>query len=128
MDVVKVALFAVLSAVLVCLVRQTKSDFAVAVAVVSGVVLVSLVCDNLFEVVYAFYDLSESAGVDHAAVNCVIRVVGIGYVAEFACGICNDAGCKSIGDKVLLASKVAIILVALPVVQNLFEAIKGLLS
>lgn len=54
MDVVKVALFAVLSAVLVCLVRQTKSDFAVAVAVVSGVVLVSLVCDNLFEVVYAF--------------------------------------------------------------------------
>ena len=37
MDVVKVALFAVLSAVLVCLVRQTKSDFAVAVAVVSGV-------------------------------------------------------------------------------------------
>ena len=125
MDVVKVALFAVLSAVLVCLVRQTKSDFA---AVVSGVVLVSLVCDNLFEVVYAFYDLSESAGVDHAAVNCVIKVVGIGYVAEFACGICNDAGCKSIGDKVLLASKVAIILVALPVVQNLFEAIKGLLS
>lgn len=128
MDIVKIALFAVLGVLLVCIVKQVKSDLAVPVGVVAGVIVVGLVCDGLFDVVYSFYNLSEAAGVERDSVNCVIKAVGIGYVCEFASGICTDAGLKSLGDKVLLAGKVSIVLVALPVVQSLFAAVKGLLS
>ncbi len=126
MNIVKIVAVATLSAVVVCIVRQTKAEFAVAVTIGASVVVLSLVCDKLFEVVYSFYSLSEEAAIDSAAISCIIKVVGIGYIAEFGNGICVDSGCKSLGDKLMLAAKVAILLCALPIVTQLFQTIKAL--
>lgn len=128
MDIIKIVAVSTLAAIVVCLVRQTKAEFATAVTVGASCVVLSLVCDKLFEVIYSFYDLSMQSGIDSRAINCIIKVVGIGYVAEFGNDVCVDSGCKSLGDKVLLASKVAILLCALPVVTQLFDTIKGLVS
>ena len=128
MDFVKIALFGVLAVTCVCLVRRQQQEIAVVVGVVSGVLVVGLVCDSLFDVVYAFYNLSESAGVDSQSVACVVKVVGIGYLAEFGNGIACDAGCKSLGDKILLAAKVAIVGCALPIVTSLFDVLRGFVS
>ncbi len=75
---------------------------------------------------YTFYNFSQQANIDNEAVTCVIKVVGIGYLAEFTNNICVDANCKSVGDKVLLASKIAILFCALPMVDKLFGIIKDL--
>ncbi|MCX4286900.1 MAG: stage III sporulation AC/AD family protein [Clostridia bacterium] len=82
--------------------------------------------DELFDLVYAFYNFSNDAKIDSQAISCVIKVVGIGYIAEFTNNICIDANCKSIGDKVLLASKIAIMFCVLPMVEKLFALIKDL--
>lgn len=128
MEIVKVVLFATASVVVAVVVKQLKAEFFLPVVVCAGVVLTIMVCDQLFDVLCSFYDLSSSAGIDDEAITCVIKVVGIGYVAEFSNSLCTDAGCKSIGEKVLLASKVAILLCALPIVEKLFALIQNLLS
>lgn len=110
----------------IVVVRQLKSELAVPLAIGVGVVIVSMLCDELFELVYAFYDFSKEANIDSEAISCVIKVVGIGYLAEFTNNICVDTNCKSIGDKVLFASKIAILFCALPIVSKLFELIKGI--
>lgn len=127
MDIVKVALFGVLAVVFVCVVKQKNKDIAAVVSVVSAVVVVALVCDNLYDVVYTLYNLSETAGVDGDSVACVVKVVGIGYIAEFANGICVDADCKNLGDKILLCGKVAIAMSVMPVVEGLFDLLRGFL-
>ena len=114
MDFLKIALLALLCAVGIVLVRQLKSEFAVPLTVGASVVLLLMICDVLYDVV------------DGEAIGCVIKVVGIGYLAEFSNNICVDANCKSVGDKVLLAAKVAILFCALPIVEKLFETIVGL--
>lgn len=126
MDFVKISLLAILSVIGIVVVRQLKSEFAVPLAIGVGVVIVSMLCDELFELVYAFYDFSKEANIDSEAISCVIKVVGIGYLAEFTNNICVDTNCKSIGDKVLFASKIAILFCALPIVSKLFELIKGI--
>lgn len=126
--IVKIVLFATAAVVVAVVVKQLKAEFFLPVAVCAGVVLTIMVCDQLFDVLYTFYDLSTSAGIDEEAISCVIKVVGIGYMSEFSNSLCVDAGCKSIGDKVLLASKVSILLCALPIVEKLFQLIQNLLS
>lgn len=126
MDFVKIALLALLSVVGIALVRQLKPEFALPLTVGASVVLLLAVCDALYDVVYTFYNFAEQANVDSEAIGCVIKVVGIGYLAEFSNNLCVDANCKSVGDKVLLASKVAILFCALPVVEKLFGLILGL--
>lgn len=126
MDFVKISLIAILSAVGILIVRQLKSELAVPLTIGVAVVIVSMLCDELFDLVYTFYNFSQQSNIDNEAVTCVIKVVGIGYLAEFTNNICVDANCKSIGDKVLLASKIAILFCALPMVDKLFGIIKDL--
>ncbi len=126
MDILKIVVFAVLAVIAILLVKQLNSEFALVATVGASVVLTVLICDHLFDVIYTFYNFSESAGIDNQSITCVIKVVGIGYLAEFANNICVDANCKSVGDKVLLASKISILFCALPIVERLFSLIKGI--
>lgn len=123
MDFYKIVLLALLSVIGIVIVRQLKAEFAVPLSVGVSVVLLLAVCDALYDVVYTFYNFAERANINGEAIGCVIKVVGIGYLAEFSNNLCLDANCKSVGDKVLLASKIAIMFCALPVVEQLFEAI-----
>lgn len=124
--ILKIALFAIIAVVATVVTKQLNSEFATVLTVCSGVVLTILICDQLFEVVYTFYNFAETSGIDNEAISCVIKVVGIGYIAEFANNVCVDANCKSVGDKVLLASKISILFCAMPVVQKLFSLIRGI--
>ena len=126
MDFYKIALLALLSIAGILIVKQLKPEFAVPLTIGVSVVLLLMICDELYNVVYTFYDFAEQANVDSEAIGCVIKVVGIGYLAEFSNNVCIDANCKSVGDKVLLASKVAILFCALPIVEKLFTVIMNL--
>ncbi len=126
MDFVKIALLGLISVVAVLVIRQLKQELTVPLIIGVSVVILTLLCDELFDLVYAFYNFSNDAKIDSQAISCVIKVVGIGYIAEFTNNICIDANCKSIGDKVLLASKIAIMFCVLPMVEKLFALIKDL--
>lgn len=128
MDFVKISIIAILSVVGIVVVRQLKSELAVPLTIGVAVVIVSMLCDELFDLIYAFYDLSREANIDSEAITCVVKIVGIGYLAEFTNNICVDANCKSVGDKVLLASKIAILFSALPMVDKLFGIIKDIVT
>ncbi len=126
MDFVKIALLGLISVVAVLVIRQLKQELTVPLIIGVSLVILTLLCDELFDLVYAFYNFSNDAKIDSQAISCVIKVVGIGYIAEFTNNICIDANCKSIGDKVLLASKIAIMFCVLPMVEKLFALIKDL--
>lgn len=128
MDFYKIALLALLSIAGIAVVRQLKQEFAMPLTIGVSVLLLLMICDELYDVVYTFYNFADKANVDGEAISCVIKVVGIGYLAEFSNNVCVDANCKSVGDKVLLASKVAILFCALPVVEKLFTVILSLVQ
>ena len=128
MDFYKIALLAILSIAGIAVVRQLKQEFAMPLTIGVSVLLLLMICDELYNIVYTFYNFADTANIDSEAISCVIKVVGIGYLAEFSNNICVDANCKSIGDKVLLASKVAILFCALPVVEKLFGVILSLVQ
>ena len=126
MDFYKIALLALVSIVGIVIVKQLKPEFAVPMTIGVSVVLLLMICDELYNVVYTFYNFADRANIDGEAISCVIKVVGIGYLAEFSNNVCIDANCKSVGDKVLLASKIAILFCALPIVEKLFTVIMNL--
>ena len=128
MDFYKIALLALLSIAGIAVVRQLKPEFAMPLTIGVSVLLLLIICDELYNVVYTFYNFADRADIDSEAISCVIKVVGIGYLAEFANNVCVDANCKSVGDKVLLASKVAILFCALPMVEKLFSVILSLVQ
>lgn len=127
MDVLKIVVVALLGVCAVLVVRQIKPEFTSIVLIGCSVVIVGMVMQYAFDAVLSIYKLSQNAKVGSEAISCIIKVVGIGYLAEFCDDACKDSGCASIGTKVLFAAKVAILLCVFPVVESLFNVLRQLL-
>ena len=107
--------------------KTVKIVVAFVLAVGAGIIITLSVLDELFEIVYTFYDIADSTGIERGIFSSILKIIGIGYLTEFANGICVDSGAKSIGDKLQFAGKVVILLLALPILENLIEIIAEIL-
>lgn len=127
MNVVKILSVAIVALVAIILLRSVKPELAIVLTIASVITLIIVVLDELFQVVLSLYQLADSTNIDSQSLSSVVKIIGIGYMAEFGNNICVDANCKSIGDKVLLAGKIAIMLVALPIITQLVNMLVGIL-
>ena len=57
-----------------------------------------------------------------------MKIVAIGYLVEFAAGILEDFGSKSLADKLVFAGKVVIFTMSVPILRSLVELIGGFLE
>lgn len=53
--------------------------------------------------------------------------MGIGYITEFAASIVEESGSKAMADKIVMAGKIIILIVSLPILSALFDLITELL-
>jgi len=109
------------------LLKKDKPEFALLVTVSSGVILLLMILSSLTGAVTAFDTLVSKTGVDQNLFSGVLKIIGIGYVTEYASAICEDYGSRSTSNKIQLAGKVTIFLMALPVVNALVESVKELI-
>ena len=80
--------------------------------------------EEIFDV---FKSIISTTGLSSNLYKLLIKIIGIGYLIEFAVGICCDTGNASLGDKILLGGKIVILVMALPIVSNILQIIIGIL-
>lgn len=127
MNFLQIVAIGITSAILITLLKQTKPEIAVILGVAVGIIIIILVADELYEVIVSFYGIAQTSGISGSIFSLILKIIGIGYLAEFSAGICADSGCKSVGDKILFAGKVVIMILALPVIKDLLSLITGIL-
>ena len=128
MEIFKIVAIGLLTAVTAALVRDSRSDVAFAVVVAGGVIMFTMFVDY-FTGVFAFFDeLINKTGVDRGVIKTLLKIVGIGYVAELSAGICEESGAKSAGDKIVLGGKLIIFTLTVPILRFSLDIIGSLMS
>ncbi len=128
MEIFKIAAIGLLTALTAALVRDSRSDVAFAVVVAGGAIMLTMLVDY-FTGIFAFFDeLVNKTGVDRGVIKTLLKIVGIGYVAELAAGICEESGAKSVGDKIVLGGKLIIFTLTVPILRFLLDIIGSLMS
>ncbi|MDD3831941.1 MAG: stage III sporulation protein AD [Clostridia bacterium] len=127
MNIIGIIVFSIISVVAVITLREHNRDISTLLGIGCGTIILLSILDELFDVVYTFYNLAEKTGIDNQILTVFVKIVGVGYLTEFASDICIDADCKSIGQKISFAGKVFILLLSLPLLTNLIELIVELL-
>ena len=127
MNILQIVAIAIIAAILISLLKETKPELAILLGVAAGVIIIIMVVNELYEVISSFYNIAEVSGIAEGLFTTVLKMIGIGYVTEFAANICSDSGCKSVGDKILFAGKVVIMILALPIVNSLLSLIVEIL-
>ena len=124
----KIAVTGVVFCILIVIVRQQKSEIAVVLSVGAGLVLLFLIVDYVREIFFVLTGLVEKTGIESTFLTALFKIVGTGYICEFAAGLCEDYGCKSLGDKISLGGKVVILALTLPVLTRIVELVVSLMQ
>ena len=125
MGIIQIAMIGIGAVALALMVKQQKSEYLS----LSAVVLILVFSMNRLQVVMeTIRKIEQYTGIDVAMLKILVKLMGITYVAEFASGICKDAGFSAIGSQIEMFAKFSIMAVSVPVLLTLLETIEGLLS
>ena len=127
MDIFKIVALGVVASILTILIKQIKPEFYVTVLISSSVLLLIYILQYLSSIFSLLDTIVERTGIDRSLFAILIKIIGVGYLVEFGAGLCEDSGNSSIASKVVLAGKIAIFVLAIPIITTLFNLIIGLL-
>lgn len=107
--------------------KQYKPELSVLVSICGGLLIFVMSMDSLSLLVSEFYSLEEMTGQNINIVKPIMKVLGVGYITEFTSSLAEDSGNKSIASKIILGGKIAICVLALPIIKELINAIISLI-
>ena len=106
MNSIQIALFGVVGTLLALQFKSGKSEYGIYVSLA-----VSL---------FLFADYIK---LDAGQMSILLKMAGVTYVAEFASGICKDAGYQNIAVQIEIFTKLTILAIGMPVLLALLELI-----
>lgn len=123
MDIVRVVGIGIIGAIIVTLLKTSKSEVAIIVSIATGVVIILSVVSIFSDAFVSIEQIIDKTNVDTSLYLGIIKIVGIGYLTEYSSSICDDLDCKSISNKIKFAGKVIIFALSLPVLNSVINVI-----
>ena len=127
MDIVKVGVFGIATALLSIPLQKEKKEYSVLLGIAACTVLFAFLITKIQLVLEFVQKLESMTSVDSYYIGLVIKMIGITYVAEFTANICRDAGCTALAGQIELFAKVSVLVVSLPVLLAFLEMIGSML-
>lgn len=116
-----------LTLVLWLVLQQYKSNLSIFVVIAFGVLIFLSVAGQLQNLLQTLLQISEQAGVNVIYLTIIFKIIGIAWLTEFLCQVCRDAGSSALAVKLEFAAKMAILLLAFPVLTAVLESIVTIL-
>ena len=126
-ELLKIVAIALVTVFAHMLVKQTKPEIAILISIVGSILIIIMIISSMRGVVLAFHNIFTTTNIDSTLLTPLMKIVAIGYIAEFGANICVDAGAGSVADKILFAAKIIILMISLPIINNVLNMVVGLL-
>ena len=121
MEVLPFLALGLMIAVLLVTLRPLQPELAVLLSIAAGALMLALVIGRLRTVVQTLTEMAARADLHPRFLQTALKAVGLAYLAGFTAQVCRDAGEGALAGKVELVGKVAILLLALPVMSAVLE-------
>ncbi len=127
MEIMQIVALGLVVTVFAVLLRRERPEMALILVLGFGVIVFLMVLGKLGAIITVFQDLTRRAQVDELYLITLLKILGIAYIAEFGAQICRDSGEGTVANKIELAGKVLILILALPIFVAILEVIVRLL-
>ena len=127
MDILKIISFILISLFLYLLFKDKRSDLAVLILLVSGVMVFIYSIGQINEIINFLKNIAEKAEIDGLYLGVILKIIGIAYISSFCSEICKDSGASSLASKVELSGKLGILILAIPILMAVLNSILEIL-
>ena len=127
MTIVKVCMIAVLGIAATAVIKQWKSDFLPLVRLAVTLVLGTLILGSAAPILTFFRLVSEEGG--NAAYTVILfKALGVALLTQVCADICRESGESGLSAGVELTGKIEILLLSLPLMEELLSTAQKLLE
>jgi len=123
MDIVQIVMIGIVASLLYVILKDANPTFAFFLIVVTGTGLFLLIIRQVGAVFELIETLGSKARIDGIYLATILKIIAIAYIAELGVHITKDAGLSSVAAKIELAGKISILLLAVPIIKALMEAV-----
>ena len=109
------------------IVNNVKKELGIFVLLAVGACILIILSDYIVNALTVFSQITTKSGLNSDIFSSIIKIIGIGYISEYATSICIDADCKTIAKKIQLGAKLTIFVMTIPIITNIIDIIEGIL-
>ena len=128
MYIIQMAGVGVVGTLLALQFKNGKNEYAIYTVIAVSLVLFYGMKDKLELIQDTVSTISSLVNINTDYVAILLKMIGITYVAEFATGICKDAGYQTIASQIEIFAKLTILTFSMPVLEALLLTIKNFLQ
>ena len=104
------------------------SEYGTYIVMAAGLCLFFYAAGKLEVILKTLRTMESCIGISPVYLSALLKMAGITYIAEFASGICKDAGYGSLGTQIEIFAKLSILAVSMPILLALLETVKQFLA
>lgn len=123
MNSIQIALLGVVGTLLALQFKSGKSEYGIYVSLAVSLFLFLYMLSRLEIFVQTVKKIADYIKLDAGQMSILLKMAGVTYVAEFASGICKDAGYQNIAVQIEIFTKLTILAIGMPVLLALLELI-----
>ena len=123
MNSIQIALLGVVGTLLALQFKSGKSEYGIYVSLAVSLFLFLCMLSRLEIFVQTVKKIADYIKLDAGQMSILLKMAGVTYVAEFASGICKDAGYQNIAVQIEIFTKLTILAIGTPVLLSLLELI-----
>lgn len=123
MNSIQIALLGVVGTLLALQFKSGKSEYGIYVSLAVSLFLFLCMLSRLEIFVRIVKKIADYIKLDAGQMGILLKMAGVTYVAEFASGICKDAGYQNIAVQIEIFTKLTILAIGMPVLLALLELI-----
>ncbi|MGI6412488.1 MAG: stage III sporulation protein AD [Syntrophomonadaceae bacterium] len=127
MEISQVIGLALVTTIILMILRQEKPVMAVALSIVFSIVIFIFMMDKMAAIVDVMKELTRRAEMNYFFLATLLKILGVAYLGEFAAAICQDAGEQAVAKKVEFAAKIIIAVLALPIMIAILDSLMELM-
>ena len=127
MNIIKIIAIALISIVLIAILKQHRPEFAMYASIIAGIIILYYTISEFTPIISLLRNLTEKMGVSSRFFIILLKITGIAYLTEFGSSLCKDSGETAIASKVELAGKILIISISIPIITTLMQTLLGLM-
>ncbi|HEX2986405.1 MAG TPA: SpoIIIAC/SpoIIIAD family protein [Caproiciproducens sp.] len=128
MNIIGIAGIAIVAAIVAVMIKRYHQEYAIIISIAAGVVILFEIFANVIPAVKQINTLLSSAGLSSEYAGILFKALGICFLAQFAADSCRDAGEGALASKVELAGKIAIVVLSLPLFEDIAKTAVGLIG
>ena len=124
MTTIQVAVLGIVAVILAVQIETLRQEYSVYLILGAGVIIAGLAVSRIGVIVETIRIIGTYINIQNVYLETLLKLVGVAYIAEFASGICKDAGFASLGVQVEMFGKLSILVISSPILLALLETLQ----